>query len=339
MPMNEQALSDSACITLSSRSYALRLLQLVFPAVLLSDVCLPVWQALLAVPGVGALLDALGAYSGRHVARLDRLRRSTFLLDYTLAAMRVLAPGGEGLEEGSGLGLDDPAGFALGAAAADNGGPGMDADPVGGNGSAGALEGLERGLQGASSGSGDERDGGGAGTAAAADLPGSGGAGRGSKRKQRAGGVPASEALANGHGAQETEHKETTRKKRKKNWGSGGGVSAVGQTPNTAERDQAQVTVELPARREQEGAVPLQQPAGPRQGASKARRKELRRVSAHANGAPAKIAQAGAEAADLSRVLEQGTVQPGKGKGKGVAMAAKRRTKSLLGKRQAVQGM
>ena len=291
------------------------------------------------MPGVGSLLDALGAYSGRHAARLDRLRRSTFLLDYTLAAMRVLAPGGEGLEEGSGLGLDDAAGFALGAAAADNGGPGMDADPVGGNGSAGALEGLERGLQGASSGSGDDRDGGAASAAAAVDLPGSVGAGRGSKRKERAGGVPMSEALANGHGAQETGHSETVKKRRQKKRDGGRGVGAVEQTPNAAERNQAQVTVELSSRREQEGAVPLQQPAEPRQGASKARRKELRRMSAHANGAPAKIAQAGTEAADLSRVLEQVTVQPGKGRGKGVAMVAKRRTKSLLGKRQVVQGM
>ena len=60
-------------------------------------------QAILAVPGAGALLDALGAYSQRHAARLDRLRRATFLLDYTLAAMHVVAPGGEGVD------ADEPA--------------------------------------------------------------------------------------------------------------------------------------------------------------------------------------------------------------------------------------
>lgn len=301
--------------------------------------CLLVWQALLAVPGVGALLDALGAYSARHAARLDRLRRSTFLLDYTLAAMRVLAPGGEGLEEGSEFGLDDPAGFALGAAAADGCNLGMSADTVRANGAAGALEGLEQGLKGASSGSGDERDGSGAGAAAAADLPDFGEAGRGSKRKQRADGMPISEALANGNGAQETGHKETARKKRKKKRDGGGGGGAVEPTPSAAKSDQAQDMAEGPAGREQEGAVPSQQPAGSGQGASKARRKELRRASAHANGAPAEVAQTGAEATDLVRVIEQGTVQPGKGKGKGVAMVAKLRRKGLLGKRQAVQGM
>lgn len=312
-------------------------------------VCLPVRQALLAVPGVGALLDALGAYSGRHAARLDRLRRATFLLDYTLAAMRVLAPGGEGLEAGSGVVLDDAAGFALGAPAADDGDPGMSADPVGtgagsrlrpheaglaagGDGAAGALEDLERGLQGAGSGSGDERDGGGAGAAAAADLPGSGEAGRGRKRKQRAGGLLLSEALANGHGAEEMGREEWGKRKTKKKGHNAAAVAGGGQAAGAAALSQAQVTprFELPAR-EQEGAVPSQQPAGSGQGASKARRKKLTRVSAHANGAPAKIAQAGAEAAGFLTVLEQGTVQAGKGKGKGVASAAKRRTKSLLG--------
>ncbi len=47
---------------------------------------------LLAVPGAGALLDGLAAYTARHMARLDRLRRATALLDYTLGAMRVVAP-------------------------------------------------------------------------------------------------------------------------------------------------------------------------------------------------------------------------------------------------------
>jgi hypothetical protein len=41
---------------------------------------------------VGALLDGLAAYTERHIARMDRLRRSVALLDYTLAAMRVVSP-------------------------------------------------------------------------------------------------------------------------------------------------------------------------------------------------------------------------------------------------------
>ncbi len=49
-------------------------------------------QALLAIPGVGALLDGLAAYTQRHAQRLDRLRRAAALLDYTLGAMRVVAP-------------------------------------------------------------------------------------------------------------------------------------------------------------------------------------------------------------------------------------------------------
>lgn len=46
---------------------------------------------LLSVPGVGDLVDGLLAYSSRHMARIDRLLRSTRLLDYSLAAMKVSA--------------------------------------------------------------------------------------------------------------------------------------------------------------------------------------------------------------------------------------------------------
>ena len=49
-------------------------------------------QVLLGIPGVGALVDGLAAYTQRHAQRLDRLRRSAALLDYTLGAMRVVAP-------------------------------------------------------------------------------------------------------------------------------------------------------------------------------------------------------------------------------------------------------
>eukprot|EP00775_Hariotina_reticulata_P012078 gene12078-12218_t len=42
-------------------------------------------EQILAVPGSKELLEGLLAYSQRHAARLDRLLRATFLLDYTLA--------------------------------------------------------------------------------------------------------------------------------------------------------------------------------------------------------------------------------------------------------------
>lgn len=38
------------------------------------------------------MLDGLLAYTQRHMARVDRLRRSVALLDYTLGAMRVVSP-------------------------------------------------------------------------------------------------------------------------------------------------------------------------------------------------------------------------------------------------------
>ena len=46
-------------------------------------------QELLAIPGVGEIMEGLASYSQRHFARVDRLARSTYLLDYTLAAMKA----------------------------------------------------------------------------------------------------------------------------------------------------------------------------------------------------------------------------------------------------------
>ncbi len=51
-------------------------------------------QALLKIPGMQDLIEALASYTQRHFARMDRLVRSSFLLDYTLASMNVLMPGG-----------------------------------------------------------------------------------------------------------------------------------------------------------------------------------------------------------------------------------------------------
>lgn len=47
-------------------------------------------QELRAIPGVGTVIDALSAYTERHLARMDRLRRSVRLLDYSLGCMHVL---------------------------------------------------------------------------------------------------------------------------------------------------------------------------------------------------------------------------------------------------------
>ncbi|CAA2968049.1 transducin beta 3 [Olea europaea subsp. europaea] len=50
------------------------------------------------IKGIGELLEALIPYSHRHFSRIDRLERSTFLLDYTLTGMLVIEPETEGRE-------------------------------------------------------------------------------------------------------------------------------------------------------------------------------------------------------------------------------------------------
>ncbi|XP_061366816.1 protein TORMOZ EMBRYO DEFECTIVE [Gastrolobium bilobum] len=44
------------------------------------------------IKGIGELLEGLIPYSQRHFGRIDRLVRSTFLLDYTLSGMSVIEP-------------------------------------------------------------------------------------------------------------------------------------------------------------------------------------------------------------------------------------------------------
>lgn len=44
------------------------------------------------IRGIGELLEGLIPYSQRHFGRIDRLERSTFLLDYTLTGMSVVEP-------------------------------------------------------------------------------------------------------------------------------------------------------------------------------------------------------------------------------------------------------
>jgi U3 small nucleolar RNA-associated protein 13 len=46
----------------------------------------------LQIKGISELLEGLIPYSQRHFSRVDRLVRSTFLLDYTLTRMSVLDP-------------------------------------------------------------------------------------------------------------------------------------------------------------------------------------------------------------------------------------------------------
>ncbi|XP_047980468.1 transducin beta-like protein 3 [Salvia hispanica] len=47
---------------------------------------------LVEMKGIGELLEGLIPYSQRHYTRIDRLQRSTYLLDYTLTGMSVIEP-------------------------------------------------------------------------------------------------------------------------------------------------------------------------------------------------------------------------------------------------------
>lgn len=50
------------------------------------------FHCLFQIKGVGELLEGLIPYSQRHFSRIDRLVRSTYLLDYTLMGMSVIEP-------------------------------------------------------------------------------------------------------------------------------------------------------------------------------------------------------------------------------------------------------
>eukprot|EP00798_Chlamydomonas_sp_ICE-L_P002642 gene2643-5017_t len=52
-------------------------------------------KALAALPGCKDLVSALMVYTQRHFTRMDRLLRSSFLMEYTLASMKVLDPEGD----------------------------------------------------------------------------------------------------------------------------------------------------------------------------------------------------------------------------------------------------
>lgn len=46
----------------------------------------------LKMKGVGEVVEGLIPYSQRHYSRIDRLERSTYLLDYTLNGMSLIEP-------------------------------------------------------------------------------------------------------------------------------------------------------------------------------------------------------------------------------------------------------
>ncbi|XP_058084922.1 protein TORMOZ EMBRYO DEFECTIVE [Magnolia sinica] len=64
---------------------------------------------IIEIKGISELLEGLIPYSQRHFSRIDRLLRSTFLLDYTLTGMSVIDPETDSLEskDGSMLHSDD----------------------------------------------------------------------------------------------------------------------------------------------------------------------------------------------------------------------------------------
>ncbi|CAI5462234.1 unnamed protein product [Closterium sp. Yama58-4] len=47
---------------------------------------------LMQIPGIGEILDGLQPYTQRHLARLERVLRSSYLVDYSLAALTMLQP-------------------------------------------------------------------------------------------------------------------------------------------------------------------------------------------------------------------------------------------------------
>ncbi|PRW60889.1 transducin beta 3 isoform A [Chlorella sorokiniana] len=88
-------------------------------------------QELLAVPGLSGLLEGLLPYTQRHFARADRLLRATYLSEFILGSMQVLAPEEEDEQPGAG-----PKAAQRAAAAA---GSGQQAQQEGGAGAAGAA--------------------------------------------------------------------------------------------------------------------------------------------------------------------------------------------------------
>ena len=55
-------------------------------------------QRIASIPGVSSLLEAIEAYSIRHFHRLQKLHQASYVVDYVLDAMNVLAPDEDKME-------------------------------------------------------------------------------------------------------------------------------------------------------------------------------------------------------------------------------------------------
>ena len=55
-------------------------------------------QRIASIPGVSSLLEAIEAYSIRHFHRLQKLHQASYVVDYILDAMNVLAPDEDKME-------------------------------------------------------------------------------------------------------------------------------------------------------------------------------------------------------------------------------------------------
>lgn len=56
---------------------------------------------IIEMKGIGEIFKGLIPYSQRHFSRIDRLQRSTFLLDYTLSGMSVIEPDSQPIQSGA----------------------------------------------------------------------------------------------------------------------------------------------------------------------------------------------------------------------------------------------
>lgn len=64
-------------------------------------------ETLVKIPNGTEILNGIEAYSHRHYDRIDRLIRSTYLLDYTLECMDVLLTNENDLMDGNDDSVDE----------------------------------------------------------------------------------------------------------------------------------------------------------------------------------------------------------------------------------------
>ena len=70
-------------------------------------VCLQGPEELRKVPGIKQLVESILPYSERHYARLERLQKASYLLDYTLRAMKTATAGDAGLKSAVQMQVED----------------------------------------------------------------------------------------------------------------------------------------------------------------------------------------------------------------------------------------